>query len=80
MTAGDWGDRQAQRPPYYVKINDRVVTPEEFHRQKMEFMRGAVITFPPDDETIDWGHVAAQMVIGFFVVCGLMWFVSTFIR
>lgn len=80
MRAGDWGDRQAERPPYYVQINNRVVTPAEFERQKMEFMRGAVITFPPDSPAIDWENVAAHAVVIFLCVCGLLWLVSTFIR
>lgn len=80
MRAGTWGDRQAERPPYYVQINNRVVTPAEFHRQKQEFMRGAVITVQPDEPRIDWENVAAHAVVIFFAVCGLLWMAGTFIR
>lgn len=80
VRTGDWGDRQAQRPPYYVQINNRVVTPAEFERQKMEFMRGAVIVNPPGVPTIDWENVAAHAVVIFFCVCGLLWMAGTFIR
>lgn len=79
MTAGDWGDRQAERPPYYVKINNRVVTPAELHRQKMEFMRGAVITNPPEVKQLtleEAGKIALTMVIAFVAI----WLVLTFSR
>lgn len=79
MRAGTWGDRQAERPPYYVQINNRVVTPAEFERQKMEFMRGAVITNPPDVKPLtleEAGKIALTMVLAFVAI----WFVLTFLR
>ncbi|WAV88257.1 hypothetical protein [Phage ST231] len=79
VRAGTWGDRKAERPPYYVQINNRVVTPEEFHRQKQEFMRGAVIVVPPDEPTFPIGEICRGILM-MFGLFALLWFVLTFLR
>lgn len=75
MRASDWGDRNAtffvMRPP---------VTLAQHEATKREIAAGWVEKPSEPDTSIDWGNVAAHMVVIFLSVCGLLWIASTFIR